>query len=307
MANIGKGSLIRFTLAVNPNTLGGKTLADQDVDFTVDFYAREKSGADIESYYTVKKEDATPGTGADEGSYYVVCDTSAIGLGKIYATLTVEYVDESTERTLKEIILLTSEHTVVPSMTGEVLDGRVVVSHAALADNVKISANAPSGAPASYRSAYFSVPAGSVLHVRTNPPVPFTEVFKGVITRNGDVLSPKTFGTQEATYEITENLQVGILSDTQNVQFVADIQTANGDGITIDYQGTCQCTATVSEVSGSYKVLWWSGNNSIAKVDSTGLVSGVATGSTIIYAIVVTEDWLVAAKEAFSVNVIRAL
>lgn len=110
MANIGKGTKMKFTLTVDETTLGGIPLAEV-TNFKVDFYAQAKKDSEITGYCTVLKSEAT--FDAETGDAYVVCDTSLIDLGQISAALTVEYADDDTSQTLKEVIPMTTDVRVV--------------------------------------------------------------------------------------------------------------------------------------------------------------------------------------------------
>ena len=113
MEPIGKGSKFLFLLAVNG--LGEMSLADNDVDFRVDFFARQTNDSAVKNFYTVKKSDAGKAFPKedDDDAYFVICDTTNLDLGTIGATLTVEYTDEDTNARLKEAIPLTSNVKVI--------------------------------------------------------------------------------------------------------------------------------------------------------------------------------------------------
>lgn len=110
MANIQKGSKVKFTLAVDGNSMGGSSLKDSD--FKLDFYAKENKNAEPTAYYTVNKADATKDE-EDDNTYYMVCDTTDLDLGKIGATLEVTYTDEETSKEVKEIVTLTTDVTII--------------------------------------------------------------------------------------------------------------------------------------------------------------------------------------------------
>ena len=113
MQNIGKGTKCLFNIGVTG--LGEMSLADNDVNFKVDFYARLKKDSVVTGHYSVKKSDtdkAFPNQ-EDEDSYFVICDTTDLDLGTIGATLEVEYTDQDTSARLKELIPLTSQVNIV--------------------------------------------------------------------------------------------------------------------------------------------------------------------------------------------------
>lgn len=110
MANIQKGSKVKFTLAVDGNSMGGSSLKDSD--FKLDFYAKENKNAEPTAYYTVNKADAVKDE-QDDNTYYMVCETETLDLGKIGATLEVTYTDEETSKAVKEIVTLTTDVTII--------------------------------------------------------------------------------------------------------------------------------------------------------------------------------------------------
>lgn len=110
MANIQKGSKVKFTLAVDGNSMGGSSL--KDAEFKVDFYAKESKSSQVTAYHTVNKADATKDAESDN-IYYMVCDTATLDLGKISATLEVTYTDTDTDKQVKEIVTLNSDVTIV--------------------------------------------------------------------------------------------------------------------------------------------------------------------------------------------------
>lgn len=113
MQTIGKGTKFMFSIGVTG--LGEMSLADNDVNFKVDFYARQKKDSIVTGHYTVRKSDqdkAFPNQ-EDENSYFVICDTTGLDLGTVCATLEIEYTDEDTGARLKELIPLTSQVAII--------------------------------------------------------------------------------------------------------------------------------------------------------------------------------------------------
>ena len=127
MQPIGKGSKFLFKLDVNG--LGELSLADNDVDFKVDFFARQTKDSQVKNYSSVKKGEAGKAfpTDDDDDAYFVVCDTKNLDLGNVGGTLTVWYTDEDTEARLKEIIPLTSQVVVIDSPQAPIVVDREVV------------------------------------------------------------------------------------------------------------------------------------------------------------------------------------
>lgn len=113
MRPIGKGTKFLFSLGVTG--LGEMSLADNDVNFKVDFYARLKKDSVVTGHNSVKKSDtdkAFPNQ-EDEDSYFIICDTTDLDLGTICATVEVEYTDQDTSARLKELIPLTSQVIII--------------------------------------------------------------------------------------------------------------------------------------------------------------------------------------------------
>ena len=113
MANVQKGSKIKFTLAVDANSMGGSSLKDSD--FKVSFFAKEFKNTDPTKFYTVNKADATKDA-EDDNIYYMVCDTSELEYGAVGGTLEVTYADSDTGKNLTEIVTLTTDVTVVKAL-----------------------------------------------------------------------------------------------------------------------------------------------------------------------------------------------
>lgn len=122
MRTIGKGTKIKFLLDVDG--LSGVSKLSETDNFRIDFYAKEKKDSTVTAYDTVMKDDSTRVKFIDEQpaaingpgvqpftveNCYVICDTSTLDLGIMYATLTVEYTDTATNAPLKEVLLLTTD------------------------------------------------------------------------------------------------------------------------------------------------------------------------------------------------------
>ena len=107
MATTGKGSKIKFTINVTETSLGGKKLTDNDVSYKVEFYAKEKKESAVSGICAVSKGESGK---AKETDYTIlaVCDTTALDLGTIYATVTINYTDGD-GFALKEMMTLTSD------------------------------------------------------------------------------------------------------------------------------------------------------------------------------------------------------
>ena len=108
MSTVGRGTKIKISLEVNG--LGEKTLKDNDVDFKITFYAKNRDSA-VSGYYVVNKGDAGKAfaSAEDENVYHIICDTTGLDLGTVGATLEVTYTDEDTNVELTEILQLTSD------------------------------------------------------------------------------------------------------------------------------------------------------------------------------------------------------
>lgn len=123
MATTGKGSKIKFTLNVDEASMGDKTLAQ--CDFKVDFYGKSKN-SDTPAIFTASKVGSTLTNCVkdteDDNTYYCLCDTTTLDLGKLAATLTVEYTDAQLSQTLKEVMTLTTDIEIVevPVSTNQV-------------------------------------------------------------------------------------------------------------------------------------------------------------------------------------------
>lgn len=83
MANIGKGSKQEYGL-----TFGGLATATL-TSYRVDFYAQQKADSPVNGYCVVENNEPVPVEGTD--FYSVVCDTTGLDLGTLYATVTVVY------------------------------------------------------------------------------------------------------------------------------------------------------------------------------------------------------------------------
>lgn len=124
MAITGKGSKIKFTLNVDAASMGEKTLAQ--CDFKVDFYAGNNTGSATPNIFTASKVGDVLTNCAkdseDDNTYYVMCDTTDLNIGKLAATFTVEYTDTELGKTLKEVMTLNTDITVtnVPVSTDPV-------------------------------------------------------------------------------------------------------------------------------------------------------------------------------------------
>lgn len=116
MATTGKGSKIKFTLGVDAASMGEKSL--EQCDFKVDFYA-SLNNAMTSNVFTASKVGSTLTNCAKDTSdtsgntYFVMCDTSGLDIGKLAATFTVEYQDAELGKTLKEVMTLTTDINVV--------------------------------------------------------------------------------------------------------------------------------------------------------------------------------------------------
>lgn len=114
MATTGKGSKDKYTLSVDPASMGDKTLAQ--CDFKVDFYA-SLNNAMTEHVFTASKVGDVLTNCAkdveDDNTYYLMCDTSGLDIGKLSGTLTVEYMDSQLGMKLKEVMTLTTDVSVV--------------------------------------------------------------------------------------------------------------------------------------------------------------------------------------------------
>ena len=102
MATTGKGSKIKTIIAVDENSLGGKTLSD--MGYKIDFYAKAKKESQVTGIYTVRDSDAT--TKVVDNTIVSLCDTSTLDLGQLYATLTLTYTDADLNTQMKEVMTL---------------------------------------------------------------------------------------------------------------------------------------------------------------------------------------------------------
>lgn len=113
MATTGKGSKIKFTLNVDEASMGDKTLAQ--CDFKVDFYAKSNAGGTPAIFTASKVGDVCTNCAKDsedDNTYYCICDTTNLNIGKLEATFTVSYTDAQLGQTLKEVMTLTTDITV---------------------------------------------------------------------------------------------------------------------------------------------------------------------------------------------------
>ena len=114
MAKTGKGSKIKFTLNVDEASMGEKTLAQ--CDFKVDFYA-SLNNQTTSNVFTASKVGSTLTNcvkdSEDDNTYYCVCDTSGLDIGKLSATFTVEYTDAQLGQTLKDVMTLATDIALV--------------------------------------------------------------------------------------------------------------------------------------------------------------------------------------------------
>ncbi len=122
---IGRGSKIKLTLTVG----GLGELSLDDVDFKVDFYAKQMRDSVVTGIYTVTKS----GGGAymdedDSSTVYVICDTNELDIGNLYATITVEYTDPETGAELKDAFPLDTDIVVVDAPQSEVDSVEVTIS-----------------------------------------------------------------------------------------------------------------------------------------------------------------------------------
>ena len=83
MANIGRGSKQEYGLAFDG--LANATLES----FRVDFYAQQKADSTVNGYCVVENDNPVPVEGTD--FYSVVCDTTGLDIGTLYATVTTNY------------------------------------------------------------------------------------------------------------------------------------------------------------------------------------------------------------------------
>ena len=107
MATTGKGSKIKTVITVDENSLGGKSLSE--VDYKIDFYAKEKKDSAVTGMYTVREGDAT--TKVVDNTIVSACDTTNLDLGNLYATLTMTYSDSDLNLDLKEVMTVTFPDT----------------------------------------------------------------------------------------------------------------------------------------------------------------------------------------------------
>ena len=123
MATTGKGSKDKYTLSVDPASMGEKTLAQ--CDFKVDFYASLNNAMTQNVFTASKVGDVLTNCAKDsedDNIYYLMCDTSGLDIGKLSGTLTVEYMDSQLGMKLKEVMTLTTDVNVI----------NVPMSHAAV-------------------------------------------------------------------------------------------------------------------------------------------------------------------------------
>ena len=114
MATTGKGSKDKYTLTVDAASMGDKTLAQ--CDFKVDFYASQKNTMTQNVFTASKVGDVLTNCAKDaedDNTYYLMCDTSGLDIGKLSGTLTVEYTDSQLGMKLKEVLTLTTEVSVI--------------------------------------------------------------------------------------------------------------------------------------------------------------------------------------------------
>ena len=113
MATTGKGSMIKFTLNVDAASMGEKTLAQ--CNFKVDFYASLNKATPTAVFTASKVGDVLTNCAKDaedDNTYYVICDTTGLDIGKLAATFTVEYQDPELGQTLKDVSTLETNITV---------------------------------------------------------------------------------------------------------------------------------------------------------------------------------------------------
>lgn len=114
MATTGKGSKNKYTLSVDPSSMGEKTLAQ--CDFKVDFYASLNNAMTSNVFTASKVGDVLTNCAKDaedDNTYYLMCDTSGLDIGKLSGTLTVEYMDAQLGMKLKEVMTLTTNDNVI--------------------------------------------------------------------------------------------------------------------------------------------------------------------------------------------------
>lgn len=115
MATTGKGSKIKFTLSVDESSMGEKTLAQ--CDFKVDFYTGPSNAPSSNVFTASKVGDVLTNCAKDEvdttgNTYFVMCDTSGLDIGKLSATFSVEYDDQALGK-LKDVMTLMTDITIV--------------------------------------------------------------------------------------------------------------------------------------------------------------------------------------------------
>ncbi len=90
-------------LKITLGNLGGKHIADRDLEFSLEIYMTKNP----EQKITLAKSDLTPITG-EEDSFYYVLDTTQLGVGSVNVRTTIAFTDPDTGKEVKEISVQSS-------------------------------------------------------------------------------------------------------------------------------------------------------------------------------------------------------
>lgn len=302
--SVGIGSKVPFAIAVDENTMGDNTL--RDVSFTVKFYAKDRRNSIVTHICELTKAQCTPDPD-DPNIYHVVVDTTDLDTGVLAAVLEVAYTDALTQDEVKEDIPLTSDILLVEKLKVQTpdYDGKasVAVTPASLSTAIEASLDAGEGL---YKTKLFKLPRGCTLYITPHSPVPFG-AFVGIRDGNGNAVQVDHGGPSGVDYTATEDITLCLIANGESAIFDISIQDASETAVTMNYEGTLQCTTEVTGVSGDYNVLWSSSDNEVVTVDSAGLVTNVSTGqnSAVVTAYVLNEYKKAVAVQSFNVYTVR--